>query len=67
MSALEYLYGQGLEHNNIKPANILFSEERGAVLCDFSLLRQLNLSKLETLIYSGTAFYIPPEYIIINH
>ncbi|EJT79870.1 hypothetical protein GGTG_04953 [Gaeumannomyces tritici R3-111a-1] len=36
-SALQYLQGQGICHNNIKPANIAYSTARGAVLLNFGL------------------------------
>lgn len=58
-SALSYIHGRELVHNDIKPANILYSLERGAVLCDFGM---------STLTSSppgggGTPYYIPPEFI----
>lgn len=58
-SALEYLHRRQMLHNDIKPANILYSPERGAVLCDF------GLSTLATNPSSGggTPYYVPPEYI----
>ena len=62
-SALEYLHDQGLEHNDVKPGNILLSEERGAVLCDFGLSRQSDPSNPTT---GGTPFYVPPEYIAVK-
>jgi serine/threonine protein kinase len=52
-----------LKHNDIKPGNILFSEERGAVLCDFGLSRQSVLSSLTA---GGRPFYVPPEYITVK-
>lgn len=33
--ALEYLHAKSIEHRAVIPNNILFSEERGAVLCGF--------------------------------
>ena len=61
-SPLEYLHGQGLDHNDIKPGNILLSRERGAVLCDFGLTRRTDLEATS----GGTPWYIPPEYIAVN-
>jgi serine/threonine protein kinase len=61
-SALKYLHGQELVHNNIKPGNILLSKERGAFLCDFELITVLPSRTSR----GGTPWYIPPEYIAIN-
>ncbi|PFH61381.1 hypothetical protein XA68_17493 [Ophiocordyceps unilateralis] len=56
--ALNYIHNRRLVHNDIKPANILYSPERGAVLCDFGLLNSVSNSP-----NGGTPFYVPPEYI----
>ena len=37
--ALSHLHGRHLVYNDIKPANILYSPNRGAVLHDFGLSR----------------------------
>lgn len=57
--ALRYIHSRQLVHNDIKPANILYSRARGAVLCDFGL---------STYVASppgggGTPYYVPPEFI----
>lgn len=58
--ALDYLHGQNLVHNDIKPGNILYNRERGAVLCDFgmSFEKAANQERI-----GGTPYYIGPEYI----
>lgn len=57
--ALGYIHGRKLVHNDIKPANILYSPERGAVLCDFGLSTPAANSPSG----GGTPYYVPPEFI----
>lgn len=57
--ALHYIHQRKLVHNDIKPANILYSPERGAVLCDFGLLN----SAANSAHTGGTPYYVPPEFI----
>lgn len=57
--ALSYIHGRQLCHNDIKPANILYSMERGAVLCDFGMSTVTSSPPGS----GGTPYYIPPEFI----
>jgi len=57
--ALHYIHGRNLVHNDIKPANILYSRERGAVLCDMGM--STHASNPATS--GGTPYYVPPEFI----
>ncbi|KAL0935506.1 serine/threonine protein kinase-like protein [Colletotrichum truncatum] len=57
--ALHYLHSKSLVHNDIKPANILYSPTRGAVLCDFGLSTHTS----GPVTTGGTPYYIPPEFI----
>ncbi|KAK4166339.1 kinase-like domain-containing protein [Cladorrhinum sp. PSN259] len=57
-SALHYIHGKGLVHNDIKPGNILYSRERGAVLCDLGLS-----TRARDPVAAGTPWYVPPEFI----
>ncbi|KAL8299141.1 hypothetical protein RB593_009150 [Gaeumannomyces tritici] len=57
--ALLYLRRKSILHNDIKPSNILFSEQRGAVLIDFGLAT-VDGSLAST---GGTPWYIPEEYL----
>ncbi|KAF6814851.1 hypothetical protein CSOJ01_03862 [Colletotrichum sojae] len=57
--ALHYLHSKSLVHNDIKPANILYSSSRGAVLCDFGLSTHAG----GPVTTGGTPYYIPPEFI----
>lgn len=55
-SALLYLKTILIIHNDIKPSNITYSPERGAVLIDFGLATSTNEMKA-----GGTAKYVPPD------
>lgn len=57
--ALHYIHGRNLVHNDIKPANILYSRERGAVLCDMGMSTHANNPATS----GGTPYYVPPEFI----
>jgi serine/threonine-protein kinase len=58
--ALEYLRTQGLVHRDVKPANMMWSEERGAVLIDlgFAVSSGTGPAGPST---AGTVHYIAPE------
>ncbi|KAL2270768.1 hypothetical protein VTJ83DRAFT_139 [Remersonia thermophila] len=57
-SGLHYLHSLRLAHNDIKPGNILYSRERGAVVCDMGLSSRGGASTS-----GGTPWYVPPEFI----
>ncbi|KAI1138069.1 kinase-like protein [Hypoxylon sp. FL0543] len=57
--ALHYVHQKRKIHNDIKPANILYSRERGPVLCDFGLSTRSN----DPATNGGTPYYVPPEFI----
>ncbi|PTB60948.1 hypothetical protein M431DRAFT_73029, partial [Trichoderma harzianum CBS 226.95] len=54
--AINFIHRKGVIHNDIKPSNILYSKERGAVLIDFGLATTRSAHN------GGTRWYIPPEY-----
>ncbi|CAK7210254.1 hypothetical protein SCUCBS95973_000716 [Sporothrix curviconia] len=60
-NALNYVHGLHRVHNDVKPANILYSRERGAVLCDFGLSTETKDS--QSSLTGGTPYYVPPEFI----
>lgn len=57
--ALHYVHQKRKIHNDIKPANILYSRDRGAVLCDFGLSTRTT----DPATNGGTPYYVPPEFI----
>ncbi|KAK1252171.1 hypothetical protein MKX08_003358 [Trichoderma sp. CBMAI-0020] len=57
-SALIYLEANGIVHNDIKPSNIAYSSDRGAVIFDFENASLSNEAKL-----CGSPWYMPPELV----
>ncbi|KAL7819906.1 kinase-like domain-containing protein, partial [Trichoderma gracile] len=57
-SALVYLFDKSIIHNDIKPGNIAFSPQRGAVLFDFGMA-----TSDEDQATGGTMWYFPPDII----
>ncbi|KUI70538.1 Serine/threonine-protein kinase MARK2 [Cytospora mali] len=58
--ALDYIHSRKLVHNDIKPGNIMYNRERGAVLCDYGMSTETSANQERI---GGTPFYICPEYI----
>lgn len=56
--ALQFIHASDIVHNDLKPANILFHPDRGAVLIDFGLG-----GKAGDVHYGGTPWYLPPEFL----
>ena len=62
-SALDYAQNRGITHGDIKPNNILFRDDGGAVLTDFGIARLGATGGRETLPNAmvGTPEYMSPE------
>ena len=61
LSTLEYLHGNNIYHRDVKPANILLTEDGEPVLIDFGTARAIISERSATHI--GSAGYSPIEQI----
>ncbi|KAI0543345.1 kinase-like domain-containing protein [Xylaria curta] len=59
-SALSHVHSKQKVHNDIKPGNILYSPERGAVLIDFGISTQRG----QFASTGGSPWYLSPELMV---
>lgn len=60
-SGLAAAHTAGVVHGDIKPGNILVTQERGAVLTDFGIARALAEAQGRSEVMRGTLEYMAPE------
>ncbi|HEX9564200.1 MAG TPA: protein kinase [Gemmatimonadaceae bacterium] len=60
--ALQYAHRKGVVHRDVKPANVLFSEEGSAIVTDFGIAKDLaGTHATVTGMLMGTPAYMSPE------
>jgi serine/threonine-protein kinase len=64
--ALEHVHSHGIVHRDIKPGNIILSEQ-GPKLVDFGIAKLPSLSLTHPRFVVGTPDYLAPEQIVGSH
>ncbi|KAA6404148.1 MAG: putative serine/threonine protein kinase [Streblomastix strix] len=63
VSAVYQLHVNGIMHMDLKPENVLLTEDIKVKLADFGLSRKLQQGKEYLTHHGGTTFYLPPELL----
>lgn len=60
-SALQFAHKRGVVHRDIKPHNIIITDEGEVKVTDFGIARTLSSNLTQTGAVLGTAYYLSPE------